>query len=171
MNSTVALLQGFRRVCVLCPHCSAVSRLSDTTPYYRGNAPSTPWDQLEKLSNSIQSARDKLDAERDAIRQREVERGRLEMRRRLDGLTRFYRKRRIALEDLKLIFDPVDYVAFRGLGDRQCTSIEFIDCEATSQRQERLQRSLGRALKSGNISWVTMRVADDGRVTCLRSPS
>lgn len=93
------------------------------------------------------------------------------MRRRLDGLTRFYRKRRIALEDLKLVFDPVDYVAFRGLGERRCTSIEFIDCEATSRRQERLQRSLGRALQAGNMSWVTMRVSDDGSVTCMRSPS
>jgi len=166
MNSAAALLQGFRRICVLCPHCSSVSRLSDTTPYYRGKPPATPWDQLEKLSDSVQRAHDRLDADRDAIRRREVARGRREMRRRLDGLTRFYRKRRISLDDLKLVFDPVDYVAFRGLGERQCTSIEFIDCEATSRSQERIQRSLSHALEAGNISWVTMRVADDGSVKC-----
>jgi predicted Holliday junction resolvase-like endonuclease len=171
MNDTVTLLQGFRRICVLCPHCSAVSRLSDTTPYYRGRPPATPWDRLEKLDASVQRARDRLEADRDAIRQRQVARGRREMRRRLEGLTRFYRRRRIALEDLKLVFDPVDYVAFRGLGERQCTSIEFIDCEATSRRQERIQRSLSHALEAGNVSWVTMRVADDGNVTCTSSPS
>jgi predicted Holliday junction resolvase-like endonuclease len=65
-----------------------------------------------------------------------VELGRREMRRRLNGLTRFYQKRQIALEDLKLVFDPVDYVAFRGLGERRCSSIEFIDCEATTRRQD-----------------------------------
>jgi hypothetical protein len=170
MNTTVEVLQGFRRVCVLCPHCLEVSRLSETTPYYRSRPPLTPWDRLEDLRGQVERAQIRLDDERDAIRSREVRRGRLEMRRRLRRIARFYEKRRLELEDLKLLFDPVDYVAFRGLSKRTCLAIEFIDSEATSRHQEKMQTSLTRALKAGNFSWVTMRVEDNGGVTCARSP-
>ena len=166
MNETVALLQGFRRICVLCPHCEEVVRLSDASPYFRSRAPRTALDDLENLSERIERARTRLADQEGAIREAAVEKGRLEMKRRLGSIARFYRRQRIELEDLKLVFHPVDYVAFRGLADRRCTRVEFIDCLARSNRQERLQKSLDRVLRAGDYSWITMRVADDGRVSC-----
>jgi predicted Holliday junction resolvase-like endonuclease len=67
---------------------------------------------------------------------------------------------------VKLLFHPIDYVAFRGLTDGRCTAVEFLDREPDSARHEKLQRSIDTALRSGNVEWVTMRIADDGKVTC-----
>ena len=90
MNSAVTLLQGFRKICVLCPHCNQVSRLSQTTPYYRSRPPRTPWDDLDALRGKVERAQARLADERSAIRERGAERGRREMRRRLSSITRFY---------------------------------------------------------------------------------
>jgi predicted Holliday junction resolvase-like endonuclease len=163
------MLQGFRRVCVICPCCDSVFRLSETTPYFRSPPPRTPWDDLDGIQFKVERAVTRLEKDRAVLRQRALDDGRQEMRRRLRKIAAFYRRQRIELEDLKLLFDPVDYVAFRGMSSRRCTSVQFIDCEATSRRQERLQLSLESALKAGNVSWVTMRVADNGHVTCARS--
>lgn len=94
----------------------------------------------------VERAAARLENDRAELRQRALRDGRQEMRRRLRKIATFYRRQRIELEDLKLLFHPVDYVAFRGMSSRQCTSVQFIDCEATSRRQERLQLSPARLL-------------------------
>jgi predicted Holliday junction resolvase-like endonuclease len=114
----------------------------------------------------VERAEELLASDRQAIRDRETKRGHQAMRRRLRDIARFYERNHLELEDLKLIFDPVDYVAFRGLSKKRCKSIEFIDREPMSRRQEKLQKSLDRALRGGNVSWITMRVADNGNVRC-----
>src|SRR5262245_53078554 len=100
MNETVALLQGFRRICAMCPHCQAVIRLSDTTPYFRSRLPRTPLDQLDELDAKLSRARERLVEQEGAIRLAAVQRGRIEMRRRLRDIARFYQQQRIELEDL-----------------------------------------------------------------------
>lgn len=166
MNQAVAMFQGFQRICGICPCCGEVFRLSDATLYYRAQPPRTPWDDLRQAEHVVQRAEDRLDNERQALRMKAKEAGWREMRKRLRSLTAFYRTQRIELEDLKLIFDPVDYVAFRGMSQERCSAVEFIDCQPTNRKQERLQTSLQKTLKSGNYSWITMRLTDDGRVQC-----
>lgn len=40
---------------------------------------------------------------------------------------------------MKLLFHPVEYVVFRRLGQRTCTTVEFLDSEPVSATHERLQ--------------------------------
>jgi predicted Holliday junction resolvase-like endonuclease len=88
------------------------------------------------------------------------------MERRLKGLTSFFGRHDIALRDMKLLFHPVDYVVFRGLSDGDCSAVEFLDGEPVSIPHERLQRSIEKTIDTGDYSWITMRIADDGGVTC-----
>jgi predicted Holliday junction resolvase-like endonuclease len=69
-------------------------------------------------------------------------------------------------EDIKVLFHPVEYVAFRGLGRNNCTSVEFLAYPPTSQERETIQTSIRRAIDAGNIEWQTLRIEDTGRVVC-----
>jgi predicted Holliday junction resolvase-like endonuclease len=114
----------------------------------------------------LERAEDRLLNDTARLREQAQNAGRKEMQRRLRGLISFFRRQRISLRDMKLLFHPVDYVVFHGLSDGLCRQVEFLDCEPVSTAHERLQRSIEKTIDTGNFSWVTMRVADDGQVTC-----
>jgi predicted Holliday junction resolvase-like endonuclease len=66
--------------------------------------------------------------------------------------------------DVKVIFDPVEYLVFHGLTKEHCTLIELVDHPAETKSHERVQESLQRSIKSGNVEWQTFRIQTDGRI-------
>jgi len=162
----VGLFQDFQRLYGFCPCCGELFRLSDAQLFYQKAPPRTPWDDLNDERAQLERIAERLAREAERLREQATEAGRKERERRLNGLTSFFRRQRIVLNDMKLLFHPVDYVVFRGLGRRACTAVEFLDCEPTSRTHERLQRSIEQTINAGNYSWVTMRVDDRGRVRC-----
>ena len=166
--NTVRLFQDFQRLYGFCPCCGEPFRLSEATLFHQALPPRTPWDVLEAQRAALAQAQERLLEETARLREKAKQAGRREMQRRLRGLTSFFRRKRIALRDLKLLFHPVDYIVFRGLSSGACTAVELLDGAPASSAHERLQRSIERTVKGGNYSWVTMRIADDGSVRCLR---
>lgn len=162
----VSLFQDFKRIYGFCPCCGEPFRLSEVTLFHKTAPPRTLWDELEAARGRLDRAALKLEADIDGLRERAQEAGRHEMERRLRALTTFFRRSDIALRDLRLLFHPVDYVVFRGLSEGNCTAVEFLDCEPTSSAHERLQRSIEATINAGDYSWITMRIADNGDVTC-----
>jgi predicted Holliday junction resolvase-like endonuclease len=162
----VDLFQDFQSIYGFCPCCGEPFRLSDATLFHRAAPPRTPWDDLAYKRERLELKEQRLSDDLDRLREKAQRAGRAEMQRRLKGLTSFFRRHDIALRDMKLLFHPVDYVVFRGLSDGLCTAVEFLDCEPVSIAHERLQRSIEKTIAAGEYSWITMRIADDGGVTC-----
>jgi predicted Holliday junction resolvase-like endonuclease len=164
--STMQMLQDYQRIFGFCPCCGELFRLSDATLFYNAPPPSTPFDDLNDELLRLQRSDDRLQEQADRLKEKAKQKGRLEMERRLNEVMSFFRRQRIALRDMKLLFHPVDYVVFRGLSEGECTAVELLDREPESAGHERLQRSIERTVDAGNYSWITMQIADDGKVTC-----
>ena len=164
--AVVKLFHDFQRIFGFCPCCGEPFRLSDAGLYIKAPPPPSPWDELDVLRERLARAQDRLANDEDRLREQARTEGHLEIQRRLRSLTSYFRKRRIEIRDVKLLFHPIDYVAFRGLTNGRCTAVEFLDREPDSARHEKLQRSFDTALRAGNVEWVTMRIAEDGSVTC-----
>lgn len=164
--NTVRLFQDFQRLYGFCPCCGEPFRLSDATLFHKSLPPRTPWDDLDAERERLARAEERLFVDAARLRERAQAAGRKEMQRRLRGLMAFFRRQRIVLHDMKLLFHPVDYVVFRGLSDGHCTAVDFLDCAPVSTAHERLQRSIERTIDAGEYSWITMRIEDDGRVRC-----
>lgn len=165
MNA-VQLLQDLQRIFGFCPCCGEPFRLSEATLFHKAPPPRTPWDELAAERQKLARAEERLFDQTERLRDKAKEAGRKEMERRLRSLTAFFRKQRIEIRDIRLLFHPVDYVAFRGLSDGSCTAVEFIDREATTNAHAALQRSIEHCIRAGNFKWITMRIADDGRINC-----
>jgi hypothetical protein len=164
--SLVGALQDLQRIYGFCPCCGEPFRLSDATLFYKRSPPRTPFDELEDARRRLAQAEDRLAQDTERLRERAQLAGRQETDRRLRLLTRVFRQHRIAIRDVRLLFHPVDYVAFRGLCEGQCRAVEFLDHEPRSAKHERLQRSIHKAIRAGDVSWITMTITDEGRVTC-----
>ncbi len=163
--STVRLFQDFQKIYGFCPCCDTPFRLSDAALFHKAPPPRTAWDDLDDEWERLGRAADRLEADVYWLREEAREQGRQARDRRLSRLTTFFKRRRIVLADLRVIFHPVDYVAFRGLSASRCTSVELIDREPDSRAHERLQQSIEKSLTEGRIDWITLRIQDDGRVS------
>ena len=164
--AVVELFQDFQRIFGLCPCCGEPFRLSDAGLYFKAPPPPSPWDELDVLRDRLVRAQERLANDEDRLREQARTDGQLEIQRRLRSLTGYFRRRRIDLRDVNLLFHPIDYVAFRGLSEGRCTSVEFLDHEPDTARHEKLQRSIDTAIRAGNVEWLTMRITDDGSVKC-----
>lgn len=161
----VSVYQDFKQIYGICPCCGDLFRLSDATIFARKAPPRTVFDELRDQSARVEARRERFEGLRDALRHKARLKGQVAAQNRLKRLSAFFMKRKINLRDVKVMFDPVDYVVFRGLCTRECTEAVLIDREPDSSRREKVQNSLERSIRRGNLEWKTVRIADDGSIT------
>jgi predicted Holliday junction resolvase-like endonuclease len=161
----VSVFQDFKRIYGLCPCCGEPFRLSDANLFTRKAPPRTDFESLAIEWKKVESRWQRLDDQRGALREKARLKGRVAAQERLQLFQPFFSRQKLNVRDVKVLFDPVDYLAFRGLGEGDCAEVIFIDREPDSDRRERLHTSLRRAIDGGNLEWQTVRIADDCSVT------
>jgi len=147
-----------------CPCCNELFRLSDATLYTKTLPPHTPFDTVAEQRKRFLKQRERFEDKEEAIRDEAKARGRALARRQLRKVAPFLR-RGVDPNDIKVIFDPVEYLMFHGLTKEQCTLIELVDHPAETSQREKAQRSIQRTIEAGNIEWQTFRVQLDGSIT------
>ena len=61
--------------------------------------------------------------------------------------------------ECKFLGDPIDYVVFEGLDNREITGIHFVDVKADTSQLKKHQRQVKDIIrKNGRMSFVTYRV-------------
>ncbi len=137
-------------------------RLSDTALFTRQAPPRTDFDKLDMEWRRVEDERNRLEDQRDTLKRKACIAGKIALQKRLRLFQPFFSRQRLNVKDVRVLFDPVDYLAFRGLGEGECKELVFIDREPNSDSQERLHKSMRHAIDSGNLEWKTIRIADDG---------
>jgi predicted Holliday junction resolvase-like endonuclease len=164
-SALVATFQDFRRILGVCPCCGEVFRLTDLMISYRAKPKATWLDELEASEKRQQRSDDRFAENEQLIRDRAKERGRRELPRLLREAEPIFACRGYFAQDVKPLFDPVDYVIFAGMNRSvSVTRIVLFDGPALSQVRERVQRSIRRTLDAGNYEWRTVRMGKDGRI-------
>ncbi len=161
----LAAFQDFQRILVVCPRCGGIHRLSEMKLSYRAKPKRTWLDELRDRKRRMDLAEERFEEQKAELRRRAQEMG----RRRLPAML----KKRVPTisrlgyypQDLKPMFDPVDFVVFDGMTLRESVRrLVLLDGPARDKRRERIQDSIRRVLKHGNYEWRTVRLGSDGKV-------
>ena len=147
-----------------CPCCGELFRLSEVDIFTKTPPPRTVFDALNVRRKRLEAAEKSFEAKKGQIKQRATEIGQAKARRQLRKVSPYLYDRAVNANDVKLIFDPVEYLVFRGLTDDRCTRLEFVDHPAETHAREKAQRSIDRAIQAGNVEWQTFRVELSGRI-------
>jgi predicted Holliday junction resolvase-like endonuclease len=162
----VAMFQEMKQIYGFCPRCGELFRLSDAALYTVGAPPKTAFDVVDASRQRVEQAIDRFEEVKDALRERAVRAGQRQARERLRQIAPSFSERGIDPQDVKVLFDPVDYVAFRGLNGRGVRAIELIDRAPDSARREGIQTSIDKAISRGHVEWRTIHIdAKDGALT------
>jgi len=153
-----------KRIYGFCPCCGELFRLSELTLFTSGKPPRTVFDDIAAQSQRLDRLEQRFDEKEELVREEARKKGQADARRRLRAIAPFFTGRKIELRDVKVLFHPVEYVVFRGMSDRQCLSVDFVDHPALDGTREKIQASLDQAISQGRIDWQTFRISDEGRV-------
>ncbi len=164
-NDFVSNFQDFQNILVICPHCGEIHRLSEMNIYYKGKIKKTWVDTLRAKEEKIGHMEDLLDEKRDAIKAAAQERGKRQLPRLLRRSLPTICARGYFPQDLKVLFDPIDFVIFDGMNLKgKVKQVVLLDGPAHDKRHEKIQISIKQVVRKGNYEWMTVKLDDTGKI-------
>jgi len=154
-----------RSIFGLCPCCGELFRLSDSRVFLK-TRPKKDWmDILRARDARLDEVEERIDDAEEALREKARIIGRRSARLAVRRIDPVFAPRRLNADDAKVLFHPVDYVVFRGMKEQgTIKEIILLDGETTAPERMGLQKSIEKAVGSGNYEWLTVRVQEDGAI-------
>ncbi len=161
----LAAFQDFQRILVVCPRCGGIHRLSELKLSYRAKPKRTWLDELRDKERRMDLAEERFEEQKAELRRRAQEKGRRQLPSMLKKCVPIISRLGYYPQDLKPMFDLIDFVVFDGMTLRDSVRrLVLLDGPARDKRRERIQESVRRVLKRGNYEWRTVRLRADGTV-------
>lgn len=171
MSTLTKTIEGVQEILVICPCCGDIFRLVDGKLIFPKMPPKAcEYLSLVGLENKLYRENDLLSFSEaefaetlDAQRQQLTEQGRKQAKRNLKEIDPVFSGSGVDPQDVKVIFDPVEYVVFHGLASESGVQfIEFISRAPNNKRQEMLTESISKTIKNGDVEFETLHMRNDG---------
>jgi len=172
----------------VCPCCGKIFQLTDCGIYFpgkhivideinevikQGKTVQRESEKLEDLEGRVYKIQDQIENIKTEYEEQvqplienkyKVE-GRRQALAKIEKVSKIFTKRNIDPRDIRLIFDPVEFIAFKGatVGE-DISSISFVSKSPQSRRQEKILNSLANTIKNGNYAFSLIRINEDGSV-------
>lgn len=171
MNVLIQTIDGIQDVLAICPCCGEIVRLAEGKFIFPKKRPKT-CEYLElvaleiKLSNEdgrLNSAEERFEEKLEGRRQALTEQGQKQAKRKLKKIDPTFSARDIDPQDVKVIFDPVEYIIFHGLNSADGVDlVEFVSRSPENKTQEGIVKSIDKTIRSGDVEFETLHMRDDG---------
>ena len=149
----------------VCPCCGELLYVSEARPYYDGQKPQSALDRLRTEERRLERAEEKLDEIESDLRETAATAGLQATKRLLRKIDPVFSGAGYDPQDVKVIFNPVTYVVFDGMSQRNLSKIELLVRPAQNRVAERVQNSIEQAIDRGNVEFRTLRVDNAGSVS------
>ena len=152
----------FNHIFGICPCCGEPFRLNDARPHIRDRYPRSVFDDIDSEEERIDRAVERLEEQEMLLRAKAKEAGLKQAKKRLQKIDSVFSGARLDPQDVKVIFDPVEYVVFDGMKGGELRRILLLGHPPTSRPRELLLKSIEQTIEKGNISFKTLRILEDG---------
>lgn len=171
MNYLAKTVSGMQELLAICPCCGDIFRLVEAKFTFPKSASRTCdylemvklEDRVNRTEELLSGAEDRFDERLENQREKYVQAGRRRAKRKLKKIDPTFSGRNIDPQDVKVIFDPVEYIIFHGLSsDDGVQFIELVSRKPASRAEEKLTGSIDRVIKNGDIEFETLHMTDTG---------
>jgi len=171
MNILAETIDGIQGILAICPCCGEIFRLVEGKFIFPLQRPkSSVYLDLVALEGKVSdqedhiaSAEEKFEEKLEAQRQKFIDLGRRQAKKRLKKIDPIFSAKDIDPQDVKVIFDPVEYLIFHGLNsDHGVEFLEFVSRAPSSKSQEAAVESIDKTIRSGYVTFETLHMRDDG---------
>jgi predicted Holliday junction resolvase-like endonuclease len=160
-NAFIGLFKAQRNLFGLCPLCGEIFRLSDIKISYRRKFPVDWYDELLAEEEKIAERESKLEEKLEGIREKATEHARRvllpKLLRKVDPL---FTSLGYFPQDVKAIFDPIDFVVFDGMNRAEKVKrVVFMDQQTENREQRMIQKSMEKTIEKERYEWETIRIS------------
>ncbi len=174
MTNLIYVIDEFQSVYGFCPCCGEIFRLADAKLKFPSVAiKNDPFfnvklrearvaRQQEQLSRYEEKMNEAYERAKNAAQVR----GRKLAKQRLKRIDPIFSGREIDTQDVKTIFDPVNFVVFDKMNSESgiIKGIEFIAIQPHSQKREQVLKSIQKVIDRGYLEFNTIRVGKEGEI-------
>lgn len=171
MDALVGTINDVQEVLVICPCCGEIFRLVEGK-FIFPKKPPRPSEYLKlvalenRVSNqdkALTAAEDKFSNLLEKQREQLIAAGRERAKKKLKKIDPTFSAKNIDPGDVKVIFNPVEYIIFHGLTSAEgVTNLEFVSRIPKSKAQEKILTSVEKVIRDGNVGFETLRMNDNG---------
>jgi len=171
VNPLAKTIDEIQEVLAICPCCGEIFRLVEGKFIFQQRRPQRcEYSSLVELEARVHSAEEKLLAVEERFEERLLEQGeklaaigRMQAKRKLRKIDPIFSGREIDPQDVKVIFDPIEYVIFHGLNsDEGVEVIELLSRSPETASDERILKSIESTVRKGDVGFETLFMRDDG---------
>ena len=149
----------------ICPCCGELFYVSEARPFYDGQKPQSVLDRLRVAERRLDLAEEKLEEIESDLRETAARVGLRATKRLLQKIDPVFSGAGYDPQDVKVLFNPVTYVVFDGMSQRNLKTIQLLASPPQNGSTERIQSSIEQVINRGNVEFRTLRVDDRGRVS------
>ena len=174
MDKIVLFLNEYQYIYGICPCCKEVFKLSECKLRFPSlQKKDDPFFQLKQLEKKVEMEslhlekyEEKTEKYLELAQKRARRKGQLLAKKQLKKIDPVFSGRNIDPQDVKTIFDPVEFVVFNHMNSESgiIKGIEFVSLDPKTRRKEVAVKSISSVLKKGNIEFKTIRVNKDGTI-------
>jgi len=171
MNILVQTIDGIQEVLAICPCCGEIFRLVEGKFIFPQKHPKTCEylglialeGKLSDEEDRLASAEERFEEKLQQQRQQLIQQGRRQAKTKLKKIDPTFSAKGIDPQDVKVIFDPVEYLIFHGLNSGDGVDfVEFVSRSPDSKTQETVVKSIDKTIRDGNVEFETLHMRDDG---------
>lgn len=162
----VEFLREQRHIFGSCPHCQTVFRLADVKLSYTTYKPD--WkDQLDDALEREEERLQEFELKAKELRAKAIEHERkVKLPKLLNKAVPMFAKRKIFPQDVKTLFDPIDFVVFDGMNNEDTVKrVLLMDNAAGNAREKALHESIKETIETKALTWKTISIDKDGKIT------
>jgi predicted Holliday junction resolvase-like endonuclease len=180
MNNLLLFIDNLQNILGYCPCCGNVFLLTDAklifTEKSENNSDYGKYlikqkelenfeQQIEKMQNNLERLEEKHKIIMENIIEKAREAGRKKAKAKLKKLDPTFSGRKIDPQDVKVIFDPIEYVVFNGMhSGNGVKHIELIGRSSKTKRDENIEKNITKAIKAGNYQFEVLRIDSEGNI-------
>jgi predicted Holliday junction resolvase-like endonuclease len=171
MNPLIQTIGEIQELLAVCPCCGEIFRLVESKFIFPQSRPQEcGYLELVAAETKYSEEADRLDAAEERFEE-SLERRRTKLREegrrlaksKIRNIDPTFSAKNIDPQDVKVIFDPVEYLIFHGLKSGLGVNlVEFVSRLPSSKTQERTVKSIDRTIRNGNVEFETLQMKDDG---------
>ncbi len=159
-------LKEQRHIFGSCPSCQEVFRLSEVRVSYKAAYKHDWLDLLEAKIEGQQAKEERFEQKRAELRQKHID---FERRTRLPKLLNaavpMFAKRKVFPQDVKTLFDPIDFVVFDGMNNGGLVKrVLLLDNKPKTTAEKTLHTTIQNAIDTKALSWHTIQISAEGKI-------
>jgi len=179
MNDLLLFIDNLKNILGICPCCGEIFLLTNVkmiftekkenkSKYglYLSSQKELELLQLkvEKMETSLEKLEEKHADMLREIKEKSRNAGRKNAKKILKRLDPVFSGRNIDPQDVKVIFDPIEYIVFDGMHNESIKKIELVGRRPKTKKEENIEKSINKAIKQGNYSFNILRINKDGNI-------